>query len=180
MTTSTQALVTASSSDDSRSQWLTRLTSPTLILIAIMFLAAVLNFINIDAIGDANTYYTAAIEAMLQSPSNFFFIAAEPGGSVTIDKPPLGLWIQAISAMFLGVSGFSVVLPQILAGISVPLLYVLVKRYFGTGAGLTAALVMAVMPISVARISCTRYRHSATTSSGLRGRQVCPVIGLEQ
>lgn len=151
MTTSTQSLMTASPSDNSRSQWFMRLTSPMLILIMIMLLAAALNFFNIDSIGDANTYYTAAIEAMLQSPSNFFFIAAEPGGSVTIDKPPLGLWIQAISAMFLGVSGFSVVLPQILAGIfSVPLLYTLVKRYFGTGAGLAAALVMAVMPVSVA------------------------------
>jgi 4-amino-4-deoxy-L-arabinose transferase-like glycosyltransferase len=122
-----------------------------LALAAIMILAAALNFINIDAIGDANTYYTAAVEAMLQSPSNFFFVAAEPGGSVTIDKPPLGLWLQAISAFFLGVNGFAVVLPQILAGIfSVPLLYVLVKRWFGSGAGLISALVMAIMPVSIA------------------------------
>jgi len=124
---------------------------PTAVLIGIMLLAAALNFINIEAIGDGNTYYTAAVEAMLQSPSNFFFAAAEPGGSVSVDKPPLGLWLQAISAMFLGVNGFAVALPQILAGIfSVPLVYWLVKRYFGTGAGLISALVMAIMPVSVA------------------------------
>lgn len=130
---------------------LSRISRPTLALIGIILLAAVLNFANIGAVGDGNTYYTAAIEAMLQSPSNFFFVAAEPGGSVTIDKPPLGLWLQAISAMFLGVNGFAVVLPQILAGIfSVPLLYILVKRYAGSGAGLIAALVMAVMPVTIA------------------------------
>ncbi|HUN05048.1 MAG TPA: glycosyltransferase family 39 protein [Aggregatilineales bacterium] len=153
MTTSTSTFVPApaESQADFKTRFLARLTPPVIAVVGIMLLAALLNFINIDSIGQANTYYTAAIEAMLQSPSNFFFAAAEPGGSVTIDKPPVGLWLQAISAFFLGVSGFSVVLPQILAGIfSVPLLYALIKRYFGTGAGLIAALVMAIMPVSVA------------------------------
>jgi len=153
MTTSTSSFVPApaQSQADFKTRFLARLTPPVITVIGIMLLAALLNFINIESIGQANTYYTAAIEAMLQSPANFFFAAAEPGGSVTIDKPPVGLWLQAISAFFLGVSGFSVVLPQILAGIfSVPLLYALVKRYFGTGAGLIAALVMAIMPVSVA------------------------------
>jgi len=125
MTTSTSTFVPApaQSQADFKTRFLARLTPPVITVIGIMLLAALLNFINIESIGQANTYYTAAIEAMLQSPTNFFFAAAEPGGSVTIDKPPVGLWLQAISAFFLGVSGFSVVLPQILAGIfSVPLL----------------------------------------------------------
>ncbi len=68
-----------------------------------------------------------------------------------MDKPPLGLWIQTIFAHFLGVSGFSVVLPEILAGIaSVIVLYHLVKRSFGTIAGLVAALALAIMPVVVA------------------------------
>jgi len=61
-----------------------------------------------DIIGNANSYYTAAVEAMLQSWQNFFYVAAEPGGSVTVDKPPLGLWIEAAFAAVLGVSGFAV------------------------------------------------------------------------
>jgi 4-amino-4-deoxy-L-arabinose transferase-like glycosyltransferase len=36
---------------------------------------------------------------------------------VSIDKPPVGLWLQAISAYFFGVNGFGVLLPQIVAGI---------------------------------------------------------------
>ncbi|HEY0606900.1 MAG TPA: glycosyltransferase family 39 protein [Herpetosiphonaceae bacterium] len=127
------------------------LTGTTLALTAIVVLAAVLRFANIDAIGQSNTYYTAAIESMLQSWHNFFFVAAEPGGSVSIDKPPVGLWLEAISAYFLGVSGFSVVLPQILSGIgSVILLFYLVRRWFGNAAGLLAALTLAVTPVAIA------------------------------
>jgi len=120
-------------------------------LAAIVILAAILRFANLDAIGYANHYYTAAVTAMLQSWHNFFFVAAEPGGSVSVDKPPLGLWIQAISAYFLGVSGFSVVLPEILAGIfSVMVLYHLVKRSFGVVAGWIAVLALAITPVVIA------------------------------
>src|SRR5688572_12907286 len=98
------------------------ITPSILIVIAIMIFSFTLHMINIDAIGNANEYYTAAVESMLKSWSNFFFVAAEPGGSVTVDKPPLGLWVEAIFAYFLGVSGFSVSLPNILAGVfSIPL-----------------------------------------------------------
>jgi len=116
-----------------------------------MLLSAILHFINLDSIGDANTYYTAAVKSMLQSWSNFFFVAAEPGGSVTVDKPPLGLWAEAAFALLLGVHGWVVCLPNMLAGIfSVPLLYHLVKKHLGALAGLVAALVLAVTPVAVA------------------------------
>ncbi|MBK6792156.1 MAG: glycosyltransferase family 39 protein [Anaerolineales bacterium] len=126
-------------------------TIGTLIVIIIMVASFGLHMININSIGNANEYYTAAVESMLKSWSNFFFIAAEPGGSVTVDKPPLGLWIEAIFAYFLGVSGFSVSLPNILAGVfGIGLLYSMVKKYMGELAGITAALVMAITPVFVA------------------------------
>ena len=118
---------------------------------AILALAAWLRFSNLDSLGYANHYYTAGIKSMLQSWHNFFFVSAEPGGSVTIDKPPVGLWLQAISAYFLGLSGFSVLLPELLAGtISVVVLYYLVRRSFGVMPGLVAALVLAITPVVVA------------------------------
>lgn len=127
------------------------MTVGTLIVIAIMIASFALHMLNIDAIGNANEYYTAAVKSMLQSWSNFFFAAAEPGGSVTVDKPPLGLWIEAAFAYFLGVSGFSVSLPNILAGLfGIPLLYSMVKKYMGELAGIVAALVMALTPVFVA------------------------------
>lgn len=127
------------------------ITTGTILLLVIMALSLGLHMYNIQSIGDANAYYTAAVESMLQSWHNFFFVAAEPGGSVTVDKPPLGLWIEAVFAYFLGVSGFSVSLPNILAGVfGIPLLYHLVKKYMGDLAGLIAALVMAFTPVYVA------------------------------
>jgi 4-amino-4-deoxy-L-arabinose transferase-like glycosyltransferase len=88
---------------------------------------------------------------MLTSWPNFFFIAFEPGGSVTVDKPPLGFWLEAVSAFFLGVNGFALALPNAIAGLlSIPLLFGLVKKQFGLLAGLSAALVLSSMPITIA------------------------------
>ena len=127
------------------------LTISTVLVIVIMAFSFGLHMYNIESIGDANAYYTAAIKSMLMSWKNFFFVAAEPGGSVTVDKPPLGLWIEAVFAYFLGVSGFSVSLPNILAGVfGIPLLYAMVKKYMGEIAGLIAAFVMAITPVFVA------------------------------
>jgi 4-amino-4-deoxy-L-arabinose transferase-like glycosyltransferase len=126
-------------------------TVSTVLIIIIMAFSFGLHMYNIQSIGDVNAYYTAAVKSMLQSWSNFFFVAAEPGGSVTVDKPPLGLWIEAVFAYFLGVSGFSVSLPNILAGVfGIPLLYVMVKKYMGELAGLVAGFVMAITPVFVA------------------------------
>jgi 4-amino-4-deoxy-L-arabinose transferase-like glycosyltransferase len=118
---------------------------------AVLLLAGWLLFANLASIGNSNEYYTAAVKAMLQSWHNFFFVAAEPGGSVSVDKPPLGLWLETISAYFLGVNGFAVVLPQILAGLgSIVVLYHLVRRKVGVAAGLLAGLALAVTPVVVA------------------------------
>lgn len=126
-------------------------TIGTALVIALMLLSLGLHLYNIESIGDANAYYTAAVKSMLVSWRNFFFVAAEPGGSVTVDKPPLGLWIEAVFAYFLGVSGFAVSLPNILAGVfGIPLLYAMVKKYMGELAGIVAALVMAFTPVFVA------------------------------
>jgi 4-amino-4-deoxy-L-arabinose transferase-like glycosyltransferase len=130
---------------------LTKMTLSRNLLFAIVVLSFGLHLYNLRSIGDSNAYYTAAVRSMLQSWHNFFFVAAEPGGSVTVDKPPLGFWIEAISAYFLGVSGFSTSLPNILAGVlEIPVLYHLVKKYMGELAGLIAALVMALTPIFIA------------------------------
>ena len=87
---------------------------------------------------------------MLDSWHNFFFVAFDPGGFVSIDKPPLGFWLQAASAKIFGFTPFSIFLPQALAGVlSVLLLYHLVRRHFGVVAGLLAAVALAISPISV-------------------------------
>ncbi|MBI3166467.1 MAG: glycosyltransferase family 39 protein [Anaerolineales bacterium] len=120
-------------------------------LTLILLLGAYLRFINLDSLGYVNHYYAAAVKSMLQSWNNFFFVAAEPGGSVSVDKPPVGLWLQAISAYFLGVNTLGLLLPQILSGLAaVVLVHHLVRRSFGAAAGLLAALALAVTPVAVA------------------------------
>lgn len=117
---------------------------------AILLLSTSLNFLLLNRVGYGNTYYAAAVKGMLQSWHNFFYVSFDPGGFVTIDKPPLGFWLQALSAKILGFSGFSLILPQALAGVlSVAVLYYLVRRIFGPGTGLPAALFLAITPISV-------------------------------
>ncbi|WP_339995864.1 ArnT family glycosyltransferase [Priestia aryabhattai] len=119
-----------------------------LFLVPIVLIAAFLNLFKIWTDEYANAYYTAAVKSMLQSFHNFFYASFDPGGYVTIDKPPVVFWIQTISAKIFGFHGWSVILPQALAGIgSVLLLYVLVKRTFGVWAGRFAALGMALTPI---------------------------------
>lgn len=122
-----------------------------MILICIALLAAFLNIFNIWHDQYANAYYTSAVTSMLQNWHNFFFASFDPAGYVTVDKPPVAFWIQTIFAYIFGVHGWSVILPQALAGVgSVLLMYRLVKPTFGRTAARLASLVMACTPIAVA------------------------------
>ena len=120
-------------------------------LAAVVLVAAGLRLFRLDRNGTGNPYYGASVRSMLASWSNFFFGSFDPVGIVTVDKPPVSLWAQAIGARLLGYSGLSVLLPQALMGVaSVALTYHLVRRVFGAGAGLLAGLALAVTPICVA------------------------------
>src|SRR5579859_1746605 len=108
-----------------------------IVLFAIVALSAVLNFFGLSKEGYDNQYYAAAVKSMSQSWHNFFFNSFDPGGFVTIDKPPLGFWFQVASVKILGFNGVALMLPQAIAGIlSVALLYYLVRRVWGGAAGL--------------------------------------------
>src|SRR5215204_4490693 len=121
-----------------------------LALAVVLILSAFLNLYDLTGEGYSNNYYSSAVKNMLTSWSNFFFVSYD-AGFVSVDKPPLGLWIQAASARLLGFSGLSLLLPQALAGIlSVALVYHLVRRTFRPVAGLLSALVLALTPIIVA------------------------------
>src|SRR5438045_619963 len=113
--------------------------------------SAVLNLWNLAQNGYSNTYYAVAVQSMLQSWHNFFFASYDAGGFISVDKPPVALWAQAISAKIFGFGGIALLLPEALAGVaSVALVYYLVRRVFGTLAGFIAAMAMALTPIAVA------------------------------
>lgn len=122
------------------------------ILIAlILVLSSVLNLFNLTIEGYGNEYYAAGVKSMMMNFKNFFFVSFDPTGFVSIDKPPLGFWIQTISAKIFGFSGWSIIFPQALAGvISVGLIYYVVKRSFGNIAATISALCLAITPVFVA------------------------------
>ena len=97
-------------------EFLTRYRAECL-LCGILLLAAFLNLWNIWNQGDTNFYYSAAVKSMLENPVAGFFNSFDPAGFITVDKPPVGLWVQAAFAAVLGFSFWVLVLPQALAGI---------------------------------------------------------------
>lgn len=122
-----------------------------LLISLIIIMSAILNFANLGIEGNANTYYSAGVRSMMMNLKNFFFVSSDPSGFVTIDKPPVGFWLQTISAKIFGFSGWSVILPQALAGvISVWVIYRIVKRAFGSFPALFSAFCLAITPIFVA------------------------------
>src|SRR6202011_401777 len=115
----------------------------------ILLISAVMNFYQLGKNG-FGSYYPAAVLSMMDNWHNFFFVAYDPGGFVSIDKPPVGFWLEVASAKLFGFNSVSILLPQALAGVlSVWLLYYLVRRHFGVVAGLLAALALALNPISI-------------------------------
>jgi 4-amino-4-deoxy-L-arabinose transferase-like glycosyltransferase len=122
-----------------------------LALAPILALSAVLNTNKLSQNQYANVFYSAGVKSMLGSFHNFIFNSFDPGGLVTVDKPPLALWVQAISAKLFGFSPLSLLLPNaIIAVVGVGVLYLIMRRPFGQLAALAAALTLAVFPSYVA------------------------------
>lgn len=119
-------------------------------LTLILLLAAFLSIFNIWNLGYSNEFYAASVKSMLTGWKNFFFASLDPGGWVTVDKPPVSLWVQAAFARVFGFYGWSIILPQCLAAVaSVAVIYRAVRRRFGSAAGLVSALVLALSPIFI-------------------------------
>ena len=120
-------------------------------IVSVLGLSAVLNSWALSDVGWGNAYYAAAVRSMMQSWHNFFFASFEPGGFVSVDKPPLSLWVQTISAKVFGFHQLSLLIPQAAAGVaSVWFIYRAVTLVWSGSAGLLAALVLAVTPIHAA------------------------------
>ncbi len=128
-----------------------RLAPHHIALAGILALSAVLNINHLSRNGYANIFYSAGVKSMLRSLHNFVFVSADPGGLITVDKPPLALWLQAISAKLFGFTPLSLLLPEAIAGVlTVYLLYRVLTPRLGVAAGLIGALAMAVFPSFVA------------------------------
>ena len=111
--------------------------------------AAILRLLHLGQV-PPDPFYDAAVRSMTLSFHNFFFGAFEPGGSVSIDKPPVDLWLQVASVKLFGFTSMTLKLPEALAGIAaVPLLFAALRRVWSASAAIAAAAAMAALPIEV-------------------------------
>jgi 4-amino-4-deoxy-L-arabinose transferase-like glycosyltransferase len=120
-------------------------------LIGLVALSAVLNLWNLGINGWANTYYSAAVRSMSTSWHDFLFASLDKTGLMTVDKPPLAFWIQALLVRVFGFHPLSILVPEALMGVAaVALVYDMTRRMFGRVAGTVAGLAFALTPITVA------------------------------
>ena len=118
-------------------------------LLALLAGTALLYLIGLGRSGWANAFYSAAAQAGSTSWKALFFGSSDAAGFITVDKPPLSLWVMGVSARLFGVSAWSILVPQALIGVAaVGVLYATVRRWASPAAGLLAGAVLALTPIA--------------------------------
>lgn len=117
--------------------------------IALIVGTAVAYLVNLSASGWGNSFYAAAVQAGSQSWTAFFFGSSDAANSITVDKPPMSLWVMGLSVRLFGLNSWSVLAPQVIIGAaSVALLWRTVRRHAGPAAGLLAGLTLALTPVA--------------------------------
>src|ERR1035437_8650063 len=110
-------------------------------LLGVLSVAAVLNLWGLGINGWANTYYSAAVRSMSTSWHDFLFASMDKSGLMTVDKPPLSLWVQALSARIFGFHPLSVLIPQALRGrAAAGRIVARARRCWGGGPGFGAGI----------------------------------------
>ena len=118
-------------------------------LLGLLAGTALLYLWGLGASGWSNAFYSAAVQAGTKSWKAFFFGSSDAANFITVDKPPVSLWVMEISARIFGVNSWSILVPQALEGVAtVGVLYATVRRWFSPGAGLIAGAVMATTPVA--------------------------------
>src|SRR5919204_4909442 len=122
---------------------------PRICLAVLLALTTVLYVWGLDRNGWANAYYSAAVLAGTKSWTAFFFGSLDASNFITVDKSPAFLWVMEISARIFGFNQWSVLYPQALEGAAtVAIVYVAVRRWFGSAAALIAGAVVMLTPVA--------------------------------
>src|SRR6185312_9331329 len=112
-------------------------------LLVLLAATALLYLWRLGDSGYANSFYSAAVQASAKSWKAFFFGSFDSSSFITVDKPPVSLWVMDLSARIFGLSSWSILAPQALEGVAaVGMLYLTVRRRFSAGAALLAGAVM--------------------------------------
>jgi 4-amino-4-deoxy-L-arabinose transferase-like glycosyltransferase len=95
-------------------------------------------------------YYAATVRSMSHSWHDFVFGAFDPAGTISVDKLPGALWVQALSVRLFGFHEWAIMLPQAVEGaLTVLVLFHAVRRLAGPAAALIAAFVLAASPATM-------------------------------
>jgi 4-amino-4-deoxy-L-arabinose transferase-like glycosyltransferase len=120
-------------------------------LVSILLVAAVVRDWKLSANGFGRQYYAAGVRSMMDCPRCLLFNSFDPAGFVSLDKPPIAIWLQVLSAKLIGFSGIALLLPQVIEGLlAIVVVYLFVERTFGVLAGSLAAALLAITPAVVA------------------------------
>ncbi|HTX70052.1 MAG TPA: glycosyltransferase family 39 protein [Thermoleophilia bacterium] len=119
------------------------------LLLALLGATAVLYIVGLDRSGWANAFYSAAVQAGASSWKALFFGSSDAANFITVDKPPLSLWVMGVSARLFGVNAWSILVPEALMGVTaVGVLYATVRRWASPAAGLLAGAALALTPVA--------------------------------
>ncbi|MCX2931999.1 glycosyltransferase family 39 protein [Mycobacterium sp. CVI_P3] len=123
--------------------WVRRYGGLAVLLVA----TAVLYVWNLGASGWANPFYSAAAQAGSENWRAWLFGSSDAANAITVDKTPAALWVTGLSARLFGVTPWSILVPQAVAGVAaVAVLYMAVRRVSGPWAGLLAGAVLTLTP----------------------------------
>ena len=116
-------------------------------LLGLLAVTGVLYLFNLSRNAYANDFYAAAVQAGTRSWKAFFFGSFDSSNFITVDKTPASLWVDEIFARVFGFSSWTLLAPQAIEGVlTVWIVYLAVRRWFGPGAGLVAGLACALTP----------------------------------
>lgn len=117
-------------------------------LLAILAANALIYSWNLGVNGWANYFYSAAVQAGNMDAKAFFFGSSDWGNAITVDKPPLSLWVMGLSVRIFGLNPVAMLLPQVVMGVGTTLLIYLILRRCTSGlAALLGATVFFTTPI---------------------------------
>jgi len=119
-------------------------------MLGVLGLAAIVYLWDLTISGYANTYYAMAAQAASQSWTAWLFGSLDAGNFITLDKPPFATMVMGLSVRLFGLSSWSILLPQALAGVAtVGILMLTVRRGLGAAAAVIAGFVAALTPAAV-------------------------------
>jgi 4-amino-4-deoxy-L-arabinose transferase-like glycosyltransferase len=119
-------------------------------LTALLICTAAAFLWGLDRNGWANPYYSAAAQAGSQDWKAFFFGSLDSGNLITVDKPPLSIWIMSLSVRLFGLNSWAILVPQALMGVATTwLIYKVIRRSHDAATALLGGLIYATTPVVV-------------------------------